>query len=162
MVCMLSPLLSVRLVTYPAGLSTAVTMVHNVVVMNGVQAGVVNDDIAVVAVEDITVIVTGDIGAVVVIVNHVKKKDIVVVTVSTVVVKVVVDIVAVAVAVKVVIRHTAVNTHNNQSRLYLLPIQQRPINIFHYEKYHPHHKNDPMVPRHSGPPHASENHSYFP
>ena len=78
--------------------------------MNGVQAGMVNDDIAVVAVEDRTVIVTGDIEAVVVIVNHVKKKDIVVVTVSTVVVKVVVDIVAVAVAVKVVISHTAVHT----------------------------------------------------
>ena len=74
MVCMLSPLLSVRLVMCPAGLRTAVTMVHNVVVMNGVQAGVVNNDIAVVAIEDITVTVTGDIGAVVVIVNHVKKK----------------------------------------------------------------------------------------
>ena len=117
MVCMLSPLLSVRLVMYPAGLRTAVTMVHNVVVMNGVQAGVVNDDIAVVAVEDITAIVTGDIGAVVVIVNHVKKKDIVVVTMGTVVVKVVVDIVAVAVAVKVVISHTAVHTKTRDSKL---------------------------------------------
>ena len=54
-------------------------------------------------------------------------------------------------------------THTTiEGRLYLLPIQQRPTNIFHYEKYHPHHKNDPMVPRHSRPPHASENHSYFP
>ena len=125
MVCMLSPLLSVRLVMYPAGLRTAVTMVHNVVVMNGVQAGVVNDDIAVVAVEDITVIVTGDIGAVVVLVNQVKKKDIVVVTVGTVVVKVVVDIVAVAVAVKVVISHTAVHTKTGDSTVKVVVVIRR-------------------------------------
>ena len=49
----------------------------------------VNDDIAVVAIENITVIVTGDIRAVVVIVNHVKKKGIVVVTVGTAAVEVV-------------------------------------------------------------------------
>ena len=110
MVCMLSPLLSLRLVMCPAGVRTAVTMVHNVVVMNGVRAEVVNDDIAVVAIEDIIVTVTGDIGAVVVRVNHVKKKDIVVVTVGTVVVEVLVDIVVVAVAVRVVISHTAVHT----------------------------------------------------
>ena len=36
MVCMLSPLLSVRLVMCPTGLRTAVTTVRNIVVMNGV------------------------------------------------------------------------------------------------------------------------------
>ena len=86
MVCMLSPLLSVRLVMCPTGLRTAVTMVRDVVVMNGVQAGVVNNDIAVVAIEEKTVIMTGDIGAVVVIVNQLEKKKNVVVTVGTIVV----------------------------------------------------------------------------
>ena len=120
MVCMLSPLLSVRLVMCPTGLRTAMTMVRDVVVMNGVQAGVVNHDIPVVVIEDITVIVTGDIGAVVVIVNHVTKKDIVVVTVGTVVVDIVVDIVAVAVAVRVVISHTAGHTKTGESTVKVL------------------------------------------
>ena len=86
---------------------------------------VVNDDIAVVAVEDITVIVTGDIGALVVTVNHVKKKDIVVVTVGTVVVEVVVDIVAVAVAVRVVISHTAVHTKTGDSIVKVVVVIRR-------------------------------------
>ena len=86
MVCMLSPLLSVRLVMCPTGLRTAVTMVPDVVVMNGAQAGVVNNDIAVVPIEEITVIVTGDIGAVVVMGNQLEKRKIVVVTVGTIVV----------------------------------------------------------------------------
>ena len=110
MVCMLSPLLSVWLVICPTGLITAVTMVRDVIMMNGVQAGEVNDDIAVIAIEDITVIVTRDIEAVVVTVNHVKKEDIAVVIAGTVVAEIVVDIVAVAVAVRVVISHTAVHT----------------------------------------------------
>ena len=85
----------------------------------------VNDDIAVVAIENTTVIVTGDIGAVVVIVNHVKKKDIVVVTVGTVVVKVVVGIVAVAVAVRVVISHTAVRTKTRDSTVKVVVVIRR-------------------------------------
>ena len=115
MVCMVSPMLSVQLVLCPTGLTTALTMVRDVVLKNGVQTGVENDDIAVAAIEKVIVIVTGDIGAVVVIVNHVKKKDIVVVTVGTVVVEVLVDIVAVVVAVRVVISHNAVHTKTGDS-----------------------------------------------
>ena len=70
-------------------------------------------------------IVTRDIGAVVVIVNHVKKKDIVVVTVGTVLVKVVVDIVAVTVAVKVVISHTAVHTKTGDSTVKVVVVIRR-------------------------------------
>ena len=93
--------------------------------MKGLQAGVANKDIAVVAMEDITVIMTGDIGAVVVIVNHVKKRDITVVTVGTVVVEVVVDIVAVGLAVRVLMCHTAVRTKTGGSTVRVVVVIRR-------------------------------------
>ena len=61
MVCVRSPLLSVQVLICPTRLRTAVTMVRDFVMRNRVRAGVAQDDIAVVGIEDIAAIVTEDI-----------------------------------------------------------------------------------------------------